>query len=433
MMVTQVIEQMGPVRIRRVGMIKSEAMVKGLTEMGVSIVEIDEAQSFTIDGDSAAAGVQESIPVRVSSMTPTQRLMASDKHVSQADRQLSQQFHRSLFMPAIEEMPSKWKLYFKPYAMLAGVVVMGFGLGLAARQMPKWLALVNSSQTALQSTVQEPTEAKAVIVEPANENKGDAVPQEASNTASSPANNADTSSSGLRTQPSIDEAPVVADAQSPQELNVSTQAQIDNTPVPTETNPPEQRQSINGIVLNEGETILGYNAPEQDLLSESQNTEELDADATATQTLLSADLLRRVNQAAAQVDRENEVLSPEDGQNDALLEQMLGEVQRQGLIPISPARAEPAPRSTLSDEQARQNVVRIDQLPASILGQIPAMSFSAHMYASNPQDRWVRVNGRRLSEGDLIAENLSIVEIAPENIVLAFKGSTFTMNALSDW
>jgi len=55
------------------------------------------------------------------------------------------------------------------------------------------------------------------------------------------------------------------------------------------------------------------------------------------------------------------------------------------------------------------------------------------MYASNPQDRWVRVNGRRLSEGDLITEDLSIVEIAPENIVLTFKGSRFTMNALSDW
>jgi general secretion pathway protein B len=435
MLVTQVIEQKGPVRIRRVGMIKSEEMVKGLTEMGVSIVEIDEAQSFTIDSGSEALGVQEPKPASVYSMTPTQRLMASDKHLSKVDRQLSQQFHRSLFMPAIDEMPSKWKLYFKPYAILAGVVVLGFGLGFAARQIPNWLELVNTSQTTAQSTVQQPTDANAVMLKPANENTVDAKLRETANSASPPVNEGDSSSALLRGQPSVDEAPlaadVAADAKTNQGPGDSTQDQIQNTPVPTEINPPEQRQSINGIVLNEGETILGYNAPTQDPANESQGAEALDVDAT--QTLLSADLMRRVNQAAAQVDRENAVLSPEDGQDDQFLEQMLGEVKKQGLIPVSPARAEATPRSSFSGAQPPSTAARIDQLPASILEQIPAMSFSAHMYASNPQDRWVRVNGRRLSEGDLIAEDLAIVEIAPENIVLAFKGSRFTMNALSDW
>lgn len=402
MMVTQVIEQKGPVRIRRVGMIKSEAMVKGLKEMGVTILEIDEAQSFIIDSESEALGTKDPKVAGASSMTPTQRLMASDKQLSQVDRQLSQQFHRSLFMPAIDEMPSKWRLYFKPYAILVAVVMFGFGIGFGARQLPTWLETNNTSQTTAQSTAPSTTQ---------------------STTQS-------TMQEGAKAKPEIPVG-LGEDADVKEEVSDSTQAQVENTPVPTNTNPPETRQSINGIVLNEGETILGYNAPPQDASDESQGSEELDEDTT--QTLLSADLLRRVNQVAAQLDREDEVLSPKDGQDDEFLEQMLGEVQRQGLIPVNPAQAEFAPRSSFTDVQQPPMAVRIDQLPAAILGQIPPMSFSAHMYASNPQDRWVRVNGRRLSEGDLITEDLSIVEIAPENIVLTFKGSRFTMNALSDW
>jgi general secretion pathway protein B len=76
---------------------------------------------------------------------------------------------------------------------------------------------------------------------------------------------------------------------------------------------------------------------------------------------------------------------------------------------------------------------RIDQLSPALLTQMPAMSFSAHMYASNPRDRWVRVNSQRLGEGDVIANNVVLKRIESEKVVLEYKGQEFTMNALSDW
>lgn len=79
------------------------------------------------------------------------------------------------------------------------------------------------------------------------------------------------------------------------------------------------------------------------------------------------------------------------------------------------------------------NIPRISELPERILVQLPAMVFSAHMYSSDDQERWVRVNNRRLQEGDSIDKNVSIVKIEPQFVVLSFSDMQFKMNALTDW
>lgn len=78
-------------------------------------------------------------------------------------------------------------------------------------------------------------------------------------------------------------------------------------------------------------------------------------------------------------------------------------------------------------------IPRIDQLPASIMLSLPSMQFAAHMYASSFDDRWIRVNGRRLQEGDLIDGQVEIIEIQPQQLILKFRGEKFRLNALTDW
>ena len=76
---------------------------------------------------------------------------------------------------------------------------------------------------------------------------------------------------------------------------------------------------------------------------------------------------------------------------------------------------------------------RIDQLPAWVMTRLPSMAFSAHMYASVESDRWVRVNGTRMVEGDKIDGLIEIVRIEPQHVILNFSGQTFSMAALTDW
>jgi general secretion pathway protein B len=79
------------------------------------------------------------------------------------------------------------------------------------------------------------------------------------------------------------------------------------------------------------------------------------------------------------------------------------------------------------------DVPRIDQLPAWVLTKLPAMAFTAHMYASNPDDRWVRVNGVRMVQGDMIDAKVRIQSIDPQHVILNYNGQTFSMSALTDW
>lgn len=79
------------------------------------------------------------------------------------------------------------------------------------------------------------------------------------------------------------------------------------------------------------------------------------------------------------------------------------------------------------------DVPRVHELPARTLTILPSMAFSAHMYASDAKERWVRVNGRRVNEGDYIEDDLRVVSIKPQELILSFNGQEFSMAALTDW
>ncbi|TRY31826.1 general secretion pathway protein GspB [Aliiglaciecola sp. M165] len=91
------------------------------------------------------------------------------------------------------------------------------------------------------------------------------------------------------------------------------------------------------------------------------------------------------------------------------------------------------PQDPAVDVQPIKNVPPVTELPAWVLTQLPSISFSAHLYASEPEERWVRVNGRRITEGQEIEEGLRVVGIEPQHVIMVFKGQEFSMDALSDW
>jgi general secretion pathway protein B len=140
-----------------------------------------------------------------------------------------------------------------------------------------------------------------------------------------------------------------------------------------------QQEALDRVVESRSETILN------------------EAEETQTDARISAALLNKINKAIADLDNDT---NPDSGNQQA----------------------------TNYDD-----LPRIDQLSIAIQTQLPSMTFSAHMYSSDRDGRWVRVNGRRLVEGDFIAEGLQLVNIEPQKVILSFKDEIFTMNALSDW
>lgn len=350
MMVSKVVTQNGPVKIRKVGMIRSPEMIKGLKEMGVSELEVDLEQSIGIVNPDIAEDEKPTI-------TPTQQLLRDERQTAQANPDSGPHYHRSLFMPSVETLPSPWRLYGKNVSILMLLIVGGICLGWNIAHIGQWISLAQTNdyvQVDLPNTPFTPTAAKE------RESKGKAQLDIEPSDVQMAANKANM-------QDDADELASTAKAEEP---------------------PP---------------MILGYR-PEQDLDSNdlqdlaSSDAGEILAKPSADRPVeVSSDLLKRVNSAIVEIDK-----APED--NDV--------------------------SSELPDYS---DLPRIDQLSIAMQTEIPSMQFSAHFYSSQRVNRWVRVNGRKLVEGDFIAEELQIINIEPQTVILSFKDEVFTMNAMTDW
>lgn len=334
MVIIRVTQQNGPVRIRKTGLVSSQAMVQGLIEMGIQEVEIDPEQTVEVE------------PVQVNK-SATQKMLESN-HVTNTriDDGLSDQFHRSLFLPSVQDIPSAWLFYTKRYSLAVLIAIGGFGLGWAGSHyegVKQWFV------------------STSVI------------------------------------EPNLDKS--VAEAASPQvnrigDSSSSEAADRENEVISTQALPVQESSAQ---LLQEDEKFVPPTSDKTHLVVEA--TPELAPEPTTTpseEQPISADLLAKFREAVSEV-----------GEN--------------------------APNPEVQNAQLDNGVSRIDKLPVWVLTELPNMSFSAHMYASDDAERWVRVNGTRMVEGDMIEGSVEIISISPQQVVLSYEGHKFVMDALTDW
>jgi len=61
------------------------------------------------------------------------------------------------------------------------------------------------------------------------------------------------------------------------------------------------------------------------------------------------------------------------------------------------------------------------ELPDSVRADVPVMKFSVLVYAGEPADRFVLINGERLAEGDSIQQGLVVEEIRRDGVVFSYR------------
>ena len=89
-----------------------------------------------------------------------------------------------------------------------------------------------------------------------------------------------------------------------------------------------------------------------------------------------------------------------------------------------PAQNSPA----VVSESSSVPTVAFNELPDNVRNEIPALTFSFHVYSSQPANRTIIINNVRLNEGDEVARDLRLVEITPEGVVLQWKQHRFYIN-----
>jgi general secretion pathway protein B len=88
------------------------------------------------------------------------------------------------------------------------------------------------------------------------------------------------------------------------------------------------------------------------------------------------------------------------------------------------ARVRPSPESA---------VVRFRSLPSSERASFPELSFSTHVYASDPALRRVVVNGQRAQEGDTVAGGIYIEQITETGVIVHYRDQRVALDVIQDW
>ena len=387
MVIVRITQQNGPVKIRKSGLVSSDAMVEGLAEMGVQEIEIDPDQTVEI-APSTTAGTGH--------RTQTQALLRGQHDTSaKFDKTLSDQFNRSLFLPTVQGLPSVWKVYGKELATYSAIVAVGLCLGfLVATRGEWWPAVTASVVESIQPEASTATDSSLMGQKTLTQ-----TPSPLTEPVSGQGNGQTTVQATMPQEESnVPEQGAISSANLPSEKTDSQYVGSDNIAQASGANAKPNLQTLSKQATAEDE-----NGSEDtfDLAAAEQEGRVLNAqgDQEDNKIEVSPELLARFNQAVAALDTQAE--------NDDF---------------------EPKTKVTVRD-----NIQRVDQLPVRLLTRLPSMNFSAHMYASRPDDRWVRVNGIQMTEGDWIDDKVQIVNIEAQQVVLGFEEELFTMAALTDW
>jgi general secretion pathway protein B len=91
--------------------------------------------------------------------------------------------------------------------------------------------------------------------------------------------------------------------------------------------------------------------------------------------------------------------------------------------PYSPPPEQAAVQQTRPPATAMPNA---DEVTAR--GGVAALHLDLHVYATQPQQRFIFVNSRKYKEGDTLAEGPVVEQITPDGAVLNFQGSRFKLS-----
>lgn len=126
-------------------------------------------------------------------------------------------------------------------------------------------------------------------------------------------------------------------------------------------------------------------------------------------------------QSAAQPDNANQPIAAQEGSNRQNSQSEFTQISPRG------AATQSAP------VDSAQRVEEINELPENIRNNLPAMTFSFHVYSENPEQRTIIINDRRVREGEEVSAGLRLQAITQDGVILLFEQHRIHISVLSDW
>jgi len=76
----------------------------------------------------------------------------------------------------------------------------------------------------------------------------------------------------------------------------------------------------------------------------------------------------------------------------------------------------------------------IHEMASQFQKKVPSIRYDVHMYSSIAKDRWIKVNGKSLREGQFDAQGkIQLLEILPNRSIFRLGRQSFSLESLTDW
>ena len=91
-------------------------------------------------------------------------------------------------------------------------------------------------------------------------------------------------------------------------------------------------------------------------------------------------------------------------------------------------------KESVIERLAINTVVEFADLPDPVQQAIPSLIFSFHVYSENVDRRTIIINKRRVKEGAVVSEGLTLIEITEKGVVLDWKKRyRFMIDVVENW
>jgi len=84
-------------------------------------------------------------------------------------------------------------------------------------------------------------------------------------------------------------------------------------------------------------------------------------------------------------------------------------------------------KALIMPEAAVPSIPLLGELPEQLWGEMLTLNLNVHVYADNPQQRFVLLNGKRYIENMQIASELYLRQIRPEDVVIEYQQQLFRL------
>lgn len=125
-------------------------------------------------------------------------------------------------------------------------------------------------------------------------------------------------------------------------------------------------------------------------------------------------------------------IAAQEGVSDDLLARFQSAIDETGNTHLEENSEVEDAESDVTLSALDSDVTPLGNMPLWVQQGIPDLQFEQHIFASDGEG-WIRVNGEDKYQGDRITEDLILRQILPQQVILNYRGESFSIPALSNW